>query len=140
MRSASLFSGAHSDKVNYVAWNPTHPELFCSLSQKDRRIAFWDTRHISYVHASRSVPCVKHPLLFKQKPGMSSSSCSRSPQSRSTTCQMANCYLMCCLGTGSSSCLMGRTPMTPRLKHNDLPWIMPPSVLWLSLSPCVSHD
>ncbi|KAH9988415.1 WD40-repeat-containing domain protein [Russula vinacea] len=43
-RSASLFSGAHSDEVDYVAWNPTHPELFCSSSQKDRRIVFWDAR------------------------------------------------------------------------------------------------
>ncbi|KAH9017948.1 hypothetical protein EDB85DRAFT_1874170, partial [Lactarius pseudohatsudake] len=34
-RSVSLFFGAHSDEVDYVAWNPTHPELFCSSSQKD---------------------------------------------------------------------------------------------------------
>ena len=46
-RSASLFSGAHSDEVDYVAWNPTHPELFCSSSQKDRRIVFWDARRMS---------------------------------------------------------------------------------------------
>ncbi|KAF8480384.1 hypothetical protein DFH94DRAFT_742485 [Russula ochroleuca] len=46
-RSASLFLGAHSDEVDYVAWNPTHPELFCSSSQKDRRIVFWDARRIS---------------------------------------------------------------------------------------------
>ncbi|KAH9082260.1 hypothetical protein EDB83DRAFT_2670496 [Lactarius deliciosus] len=45
-RSASLFSGAHSDEVDFVAWNPTHPELFCSSSQKDRRIVFWDARRI----------------------------------------------------------------------------------------------
>ena len=45
-RSASLFSGAHSDEVDYIAWNPTHPELFCSSSQKDRRIAFWDARRM----------------------------------------------------------------------------------------------
>ncbi|KAI0309405.1 WD40-repeat-containing domain protein [Amylostereum chailletii] len=44
MRSASLFSGAHSEEVDYVTWNPTHPELFCSSSQKDRRIVFWDAR------------------------------------------------------------------------------------------------
>ncbi|KAH8998795.1 WD40-repeat-containing domain protein, partial [Lactarius hatsudake] len=43
-RSASLVSGAHSDEVDFVAWNPTHPELFCSSSQKDQRIAFWDAR------------------------------------------------------------------------------------------------
>ncbi|THH19905.1 hypothetical protein EW146_g1344 [Bondarzewia mesenterica] len=44
MRAASLFSGGHSDDVDYVTWNPTHPELFCSSSQKDRRIVFWDAR------------------------------------------------------------------------------------------------
>jgi THO complex subunit 3 len=55
-RSASLFSGAHSDEVDYVAWNPTHPELFCSSSQKDRRIAFWDARRMSRARTSRSAP------------------------------------------------------------------------------------
>ncbi|KAL0950255.1 hypothetical protein HGRIS_010238 [Hohenbuehelia grisea] len=44
MRSAMLFTNAHSDEVDYVAWNPTHPELFCSSSSKDRRIVFWDAR------------------------------------------------------------------------------------------------
>jgi THO complex subunit 3 len=59
-RSASLFLGAHSDEVDYVAWNPTHPELFCSSSQKDRRIVFWDARRISRalsVCASQFVIC-----------------------------------------------------------------------------------
>ena len=44
MRAASLFSGGHSDDVDYISWNPSHPELFCSSSQKDRRIVFWDAR------------------------------------------------------------------------------------------------
>lgn len=43
-RTASFFTGAHSDEVDYVAWNPTHPDLFCTSSQKDRRIVFWDAR------------------------------------------------------------------------------------------------
>ena len=43
-RSATSFSGGHSDDVDYVSWNPTHPELFCTSSQKDRRIVFWDAR------------------------------------------------------------------------------------------------
>jgi len=43
-RSATAFSGGHSDDVDYVSWNPTHPELFCTSSQKDRRIIFWDAR------------------------------------------------------------------------------------------------
>ncbi len=46
-RAATLFSGGHSDDVDYVAWNPTHPELFCTSSQKDRRIVFWDARRPS---------------------------------------------------------------------------------------------
>ncbi|THV08239.1 WD40 repeat-like protein [Dendrothele bispora CBS 962.96] len=43
-RAAQMFSGGHSDEVDYVSWNPTHPELFCTSSQKDRRIVFWDAR------------------------------------------------------------------------------------------------
>ncbi|TFY82700.1 hypothetical protein EWM64_g1313, partial [Hericium alpestre] len=49
MRSATLFSGGHLDDVDYVAWNPTHPELFCSSSQKDRRIVFWDARQSRHI-------------------------------------------------------------------------------------------
>jgi len=43
-RAATLFSGGHSDDVDYISWNPTHPELFCTSGQKDRRIVFWDAR------------------------------------------------------------------------------------------------
>ncbi|KAI0030893.1 WD40 repeat-like protein [Vararia minispora EC-137] len=44
MRSASIFSGGHSEDIDYVSWNPTHPELFCTNSQRERRITFWDAR------------------------------------------------------------------------------------------------
>ncbi|KAI0722697.1 WD40 repeat-like protein [Earliella scabrosa] len=44
LRSATTFPGGHVDDVDYIAWNPTHPELFCTSSQKDRRIVFWDGR------------------------------------------------------------------------------------------------
>lgn len=44
MRSATVFSGGHTDDVDHIAWNPTHPDLFCTSSQKDRRIVFWDAR------------------------------------------------------------------------------------------------
>ncbi|KAG1898948.1 WD40-repeat-containing domain protein [Suillus fuscotomentosus] len=37
---ATHFSGGDSDDVDYISWNPTHPELFCTSSQKDRRIVF----------------------------------------------------------------------------------------------------
>ncbi|KAJ7579099.1 WD40-repeat-containing domain protein [Mycena floridula] len=43
-RSASMFSGGHSEDVDYVSWNPTHPELFCTTSQKDKHVVFWDAR------------------------------------------------------------------------------------------------
>ncbi|KAF9018213.1 WD40-repeat-containing domain protein [Rhodocollybia butyracea] len=48
-RSATMFSGGHSDDVDYVSWNPTHPDLFCTSSQKDRRIVFWDARQSRHV-------------------------------------------------------------------------------------------
>ncbi|KAF7332395.1 WD-REPEATS-REGION domain-containing protein [Mycena kentingensis (nom. inval.)] len=48
-KSATLFSGGHSDEVDYVSWNPTHPDLFCTSSQKDRRVVFWDTRQMRHV-------------------------------------------------------------------------------------------
>ncbi|PFH51332.1 hypothetical protein AMATHDRAFT_3181 [Amanita thiersii Skay4041] len=48
-RSATSFSGGHSDDVDYVSWNPTHPELFCTSGQKDRRIVFWDARQSRYI-------------------------------------------------------------------------------------------
>lgn len=47
IRAASLHSGAHADDVDHVSWNPTHPELFVSSSQKDRKIVFWDARRVS---------------------------------------------------------------------------------------------
>ncbi|TEB30032.1 WD40 repeat-like protein [Coprinellus micaceus] len=43
-RSATTYSGAHSEDVDYVSWNPTHPDLFCTSSSRDRRIVFWDAR------------------------------------------------------------------------------------------------
>lgn len=44
IRAASIYSGAHADDVDHVSWNPTHPELFVSSSQRDRKIVFWDAR------------------------------------------------------------------------------------------------
>ncbi|KAJ3505953.1 hypothetical protein NMY22_g17404 [Coprinellus aureogranulatus] len=43
-RSATAYSGGHTDEVDYISWNPTHPDLFCTSSQRDRRIVFWDAR------------------------------------------------------------------------------------------------
>ena len=55
LRSASIFSQGHSEDVDYLAWNPTHPELFCTSSQRDRRIVFWDGRREQFSCMS-SVP------------------------------------------------------------------------------------
>jgi len=49
IRSATTFAGGHTDDVDYVSWNPTHPELFCTSGQKDRRIVFWDARQSRYI-------------------------------------------------------------------------------------------
>ncbi|EJD01319.1 WD40 repeat-like protein [Fomitiporia mediterranea MF3/22] len=43
-RSAVQYVGGHDYDVDYVTWNPTHPELFCTSSQRDRKIVFWDAR------------------------------------------------------------------------------------------------
>jgi len=45
-----MYSGGHVDDVDYVSWNPTHPDLFCTSSQKDRRIVFWDARRVYNSH------------------------------------------------------------------------------------------
>lgn len=49
LRSASTFSGGHIDDVDYISWNPTHPELFVTSSQKDKRLVFWDARRELHV-------------------------------------------------------------------------------------------
>ncbi|KAL5508132.1 hypothetical protein ACEPAH_5750 [Sanghuangporus vaninii] len=55
-RSAVQYSGGHDYEVDYVTWNPTHPELFCTSSQRDRKIVFWDARQSrcvqTYTHNS----------------------------------------------------------------------------------------
>lgn len=53
LRSATTFPGGHSDDVDYIAWNPTHPELFCTSSQKDRRVVFWDGRRELHLFQTR---------------------------------------------------------------------------------------
>ncbi|KAG2050889.1 WD40 repeat-like protein, partial [Suillus hirtellus] len=55
-RAATHFSGGHSDDVDYISWTPTHPELFCTSSQKDRRIVFWDARRKKSAHAANYSP------------------------------------------------------------------------------------
>ena len=64
-RSAQIYSGGHSDDVDYISWNPTHPDLFCTSSSKDRRIVFWDARRASSLPpAKRLCPDVFLPLSF----------------------------------------------------------------------------
>ena len=57
IRTASIYSGAHADDVDHVSWNPTHPELFVSSSQKDRKIVFWDARR-AYLVLSLLAPLI----------------------------------------------------------------------------------
>ncbi|KAF5321642.1 hypothetical protein D9619_000576 [Psilocybe cf. subviscida] len=55
--TTSTFSGGHLDDVDYISWNPTHPELFCTSSSRDRRVVFWDarqSRHIQMVTLKNS--------------------------------------------------------------------------------------
>ena len=47
LRAASMYSGGYQDEVDYIAWNPTHPDLFCTSGMKDRKIVFFDTRRKS---------------------------------------------------------------------------------------------
>ncbi|KAH7922966.1 hypothetical protein BV22DRAFT_1036875 [Leucogyrophana mollusca] len=48
-RASTRFSGGHSDDVDYESWNPTHPELFCTSSQKDRCSLLGRARQLSRV-------------------------------------------------------------------------------------------
>lgn len=59
-RSAVQYLGGHESDTDFVAWNPTHPELFCSSSQRDKRIVFWDARQ------SRPVQIYTHNLAPAQ--------------------------------------------------------------------------
>src|SRR5580658_1264403 len=88
MRAATLFSGGHSDDVDYLSWNPTHPDLFCTSSQKDRRIIFWDARRmpccfwrlcnvliIFSIHRFFRKP--PHPAMFSEGFASANELCSR---------------------------------------------------------------
>ncbi|KAI4519059.1 WD40 repeat-like protein [Schizophyllum commune Loenen D] len=77
-RLATLYSGTHTDEVNYVSWNPTHPDMFCTSSVIDRRIVFWDARqksrsitHVTVPHGpimTNYSPDGKHLLYTYYKP------------------------------------------------------------------------
>ncbi|KAI0650495.1 WD40 repeat-like protein [Trametes meyenii] len=64
-RSCTTYSGGHTDDVDYIAWNPTHPDLFCTSSQKDRRIVFWDGRQSRYV---QQIPLKVSPAQLNYSP------------------------------------------------------------------------
>ncbi|EJD53982.1 WD40 repeat-like protein [Auricularia subglabra TFB-10046 SS5] len=44
VRSTTTLSGAHGNHVECISWDPTHPEILCSASRKDMKVAFWDVR------------------------------------------------------------------------------------------------
>src|SRR5882757_3550909 len=73
-RAATLFSGGHSDDVDYVSWNPTHPELFCTSGQKDRRIVFWDARRMLMISSPYSGSKPSYLLRKSIHPTMSDES------------------------------------------------------------------
>ncbi|KAN0097027.1 hypothetical protein V8E55_001473 [Tylopilus felleus] len=54
---------------DHISWNPTHPELFCTSSQKDRRIVFWDARpkDINASEFSRHVQQLQLKVSLVQK-------------------------------------------------------------------------
>ncbi|KAJ8473691.1 hypothetical protein ONZ51_g7706 [Trametes cubensis] len=64
-RSCTTYSGGHTDDVDYIAWNPTHPELFCTSSQKDKRVVFWDGRQSRYV---QQIPLKAAPAQLNYSP------------------------------------------------------------------------
>lgn len=64
-RSATVFAGGHSDDVDHFAWNPTHPELFCTSSSRDRRIVFWDARQSRHV---QQIPLKSIPIQISYSP------------------------------------------------------------------------
>ncbi|KIK67706.1 hypothetical protein GYMLUDRAFT_256545 [Collybiopsis luxurians FD-317 M1] len=74
-RSATMFSGGHSDDVDYVSWNPTHPDLFCTSSQRDRRIVFWDARQSKCV---QQIPLKFGPIYTNYSPDGRTLVCSSS--------------------------------------------------------------
>lgn len=47
VRGTTSLSGGHSSHVECISWHPTHPELLCSASRKDMKVAFWDVRRAS---------------------------------------------------------------------------------------------
>lgn len=49
LRSCQMFQGGHTDDIDHMSWNPIHPDLFVTSSQKDKKLVFWDTRQKTYI-------------------------------------------------------------------------------------------
>lgn len=64
-RTATVYTGGHSDDVDYISWNPTHPELFCTSSQRDRRLVFWDARQSRNI---QNLPLKVSPVMTGYSP------------------------------------------------------------------------
>ncbi|KAF8917003.1 WD40-repeat-containing domain protein [Mucidula mucida] len=44
VHKSQSFTGGHSEAVDYISWNPTHPDLFVTSSSTERKLVFWDAR------------------------------------------------------------------------------------------------
>ncbi|KAF8507841.1 WD40 repeat-like protein [Hysterangium stoloniferum] len=64
-RNTTTISGAHTEAVDFVAWNPTHPELLCSSSTKDKRVAFYDARQS---RPTQVINTSRHPVNIQYSP------------------------------------------------------------------------
>ncbi|KAF8580584.1 WD40 repeat-like protein [Ramaria rubella] len=64
-RNTTTISGAHTEAVEIVSWNPTHPELLCSSSSKDKRVAFYDARQS---RPTQVINTSRHPINVQYSP------------------------------------------------------------------------
>ncbi|GJJ07179.1 hypothetical protein Clacol_001379 [Clathrus columnatus] len=64
-RNTTTLGGAHTEIIDFVAWNPTHPELLCSASSKDKRVAFYDARQS---RPTQVLSTSRHPINLQYSP------------------------------------------------------------------------
>ncbi|KAH6919358.1 WD40-repeat-containing domain protein [Coprinopsis sp. MPI-PUGE-AT-0042] len=62
---ATKFTGGHTGRPDHMAFDPTHPDLFCTSSTGDKMIVFWDTCHKS---ASSSYGCIDRQKRLHDHP------------------------------------------------------------------------
>ncbi|KZW04381.1 WD40 repeat-like protein [Exidia glandulosa HHB12029] len=65
VRGTTSLSGGHSTHVECISWHPTHPELLCSASRKDMKVAFWDVRQSKPI---QNFALTRRPLSIQYSP------------------------------------------------------------------------